>query len=166
MVFGVGCDGDRSTFKVWEEGKAPDFVLEVASPSTAENDARHKASEYARIGVQEFWRLDPVGSLMGRPLEGYAASGRRYKPVEPVECTGRARQLRSRVLGLDLSTQSRDGATVLVFNAPQTGEEFDGALDTAERGRRIAQRELRAAESRVRALEAQLHNITAHAPQP
>ena len=54
VVFGVGCDGDRSTFKVWEEGKAPDFVLEVASPSTAENDARHKASEYARIGVQEY----------------------------------------------------------------------------------------------------------------
>ena len=37
VVFGVG-RGDRGTYKVWEEGKAPDFVLEVASPSTAEND--------------------------------------------------------------------------------------------------------------------------------
>lgn len=27
----------RSTFKVWEEGEAPNFVLEVASPSTLEN---------------------------------------------------------------------------------------------------------------------------------
>ena len=51
VVFGVDRGGNRSSYKVWEEGKAADFVLEVASPSTAENDARHKAGEYAGIGV-------------------------------------------------------------------------------------------------------------------
>ena len=40
VVFGVGRGGSRRTFNVWEEGKPPDFVLEVASPSTAENDTK------------------------------------------------------------------------------------------------------------------------------
>ena len=74
VVFGVEHRGSRGSFRVWEEGKAPDFVLEVASPSTAQKDALHKAREYAQIGVREYWRLDPAGSLMETPLEGYVAS--------------------------------------------------------------------------------------------
>ena len=166
VVFGVGRGGNRSTYKVWEEGKAPDFVLEVASPSTAGRDARHKAREYARIGVREYWRLDPKGSLMGTALEGYVARGRRYDPVEPVERTGRRRQLRSRVLGLDLRAQRRDGATVLVFADPRTGEQFDGALEEAERRRRIAEQRASAAEERVRALEERLRNLTGRTRPP
>ena len=49
-MFGVGLGGNRRRYDVLKEGKVPDFVLEVASPSTAENGALHKASEYARIG--------------------------------------------------------------------------------------------------------------------
>ena len=165
VVFGVGRGGNRSSFKVWEEGKAPDFVLEVASPSTAGNDARHKAREYARIGVREYWRLDPEGSLMGTPLEGYVASGGRYDPVEPVERTGRGRHLRSRVLGLDLRSRRQDGATVLVFGDPRSGEEFDGGLEEGER-RRAAEKRASAAEERVRALEERLRNLTARAARP
>ena len=164
VVFGVGRGGNRSSYKVWEEGKAPDFVLEVASPSTAENDARYKAGEYARIGVREYWRLDPEGSLMGRPLEGYVASGGRYGPVERVKCTGGGRQLRSRVLRLDLRSQRRDGATVLVFRDPLTGEEFDGTLEEAQQRRRAAEKRASAAEERVRALEERLRDATARTP--
>ena len=79
VVFGVGRKGNRHSFRVWEEGKAPDFVLEVLSPSTAENEVRHRAMEYAAIGVREYWRLDPAGSLAGRPLEGYTASEGRHR---------------------------------------------------------------------------------------
>ena len=179
VVFGVGRAGNRSTYRIWEEGKPPDFVLEVASPSTAGRDARYKAGEYARIGVREYWRLDPEGALMGTALEGYAATGGRYEPVEAVERPGRGRYLRSRVLGLDLRSRKRDGATVLVFADPRTGEEFDGALEEAERRRRIAEdraiaeqeradaaedrataerNRALAAEDRVRALEQRLRN--------
>ena len=42
VVFGLGRRRERSTFNAWDEGKAPDFVLEVASPSTAEHDAQYK----------------------------------------------------------------------------------------------------------------------------
>ena len=163
VVFGVGRAKNRGTYKVWKEGQAPDFVLEVASPSTAEHDARYKAGEYARIGVSEYWRLDPEGTLMGTALEGYAAAGGRYEPVEAVEMPGRGRRLRSRVLGLDLRSRKRDGATVLVFADPRTGEEFDGAPEEAERRRRIAEDRADAerdradaAEDRVRALEERL----------
>ena len=171
VVFGVEHCGSRGSFKVWEEGKAPDFVLEVASPSTAEKDARHKAREYARIGVREYWRLDPAGSLMETPLEGYAASAGQYERVQPVEGTGRGGALRSRVLGLELSSRRQAGVTVLVFRDPRTGEEFDGTLEAAERRRRIAEREKQAAEQRAnaaderaRALEEQLRALTADAP--
>ena len=164
VVFGVDRGGNRSSYKVWEEGKAPDFVLEVASPSTAENDARYKAGEYLPIGVREYWRLDPEGSLMGRPLEGYVASGGRYGQVELVKCTGRGRRLRSRVLGLDLRSRRRDGATVLVFRDPRTGEEFDGTLAEAEQRRRAAEKRASAAEERVRALEERLRDATARNP--
>ena len=172
VVFGVGRGGNRSTYKVWEEGKPPDFVLEVASPSTEAHDARYKAREYARMGVREYWRLDPEGALMAAALEGDAATGGRYEPVEAVERPGGGRQLRSRVLGLDLRSQKRDGATVLVFADPVTGKEFDGELEEAERLRRIAQDQLaatqdrltvaedraKAAEDRVRALEERLRD--------
>ncbi len=49
VVFGVSPENRRS-YRIWEEGKAPDFVLEVASPATAEHDAKYKRREYARLG--------------------------------------------------------------------------------------------------------------------
>ena len=160
VAFGVGRGVRRSVYKVWDEGKAPDFVLEVASPSTADNDAQHKAREYVRIGVREYWRLDPEGSMMGVPLEGYRAQGARYQVVESVAGSGGVEYLRSRALGLDLRTVRRDGATVLVFRDPLTGEEFDGALETVERQRRIAEDRASAAEERVRELEQKLRDAT------
>ena len=169
VVFGVGRGGDRSSFRVWEEGKAPDFVLEVASPSTAENDARHKATEYAGIGVREYWRLDPRGSLMERPLEGYSASGRRYGPVEAVEREGRGIWLRSKVLGLDLRSRRQDGATVVVFRDPETGKDFTGELKEAEQRLQIAEKRAqaeaglrRAAEERASAAEERASAAESH----
>ena len=152
VVFGVSPENRRS-YRIWEEGKAPDFVLEVASPATAEHDAKYKRREYARMGVREYWRLDPEGTLMGSALEGYEASGGKYEPVQPVASSGQERWFRSRVLGLELRSQRQARATVLVFRDPRTGEETDGALEEAERRRRIAERDSRAAKRRASAAE-------------
>ena len=103
---------------------------------------------------------------MGTSLEGYLASGGGYALVEQVQGTDRGRQLRSRALGLDLRSRSRDAATVLVFCDPETGEEFDGALETAEQRRRAAENRAGAAEGRVRVLEQRLRNLAAHTPPP
>ena len=38
---------------------APDLVIEILSPSTADRDRRIKLSLYARFGVREYWIIDP-----------------------------------------------------------------------------------------------------------
>lgn len=61
------------------------FVRGVALLSTAGRDLRHRAPEYARVGVRECWLLDPEGWLMDPALEGYAVPERTYDPVVPVQ---------------------------------------------------------------------------------
>ena len=156
VVFGVvDPHANRSTFKVWEEGTAPDFVLEVASPSTAEHDAQYQARQYAAIGVREYWRLDPTGELTGTPLEGYRSLGGRFGRVESVAGPGEVTYLRSGMLGLDLRTARRNGPTVLVTRDPRTGEEFDGRVKKYYRQRRIAEARPSAADDELSAIQAE-----------
>jgi Uma2 family endonuclease len=55
------CDpGLRRTFKVWEEGRAPDVVFEVTSQKTRRKDQHKKPEVYARIGVKELFLYDPT----------------------------------------------------------------------------------------------------------
>ena len=39
---------------------APDFAIEILSPSTRKKDMRLKAYKYADAGVREYWLVDPV----------------------------------------------------------------------------------------------------------
>ena len=57
----AGAKGDhlRHSWQTWVEGGVPQFVLEVASPSTWERDAADKRDAYRDMGVLEYWRLDP-----------------------------------------------------------------------------------------------------------
>ena len=54
--------GPRQSYKHWEEGKAPDFVLEVLSADNWRNDIERKPVLYAELGVQEYWTFDRVAS--------------------------------------------------------------------------------------------------------
>jgi Uma2 family endonuclease len=38
---------------------APDWVIEIASPSTAKRDIGIKLQEYKKAGVREYWIVDP-----------------------------------------------------------------------------------------------------------
>ena len=70
-------------FWIWETGKAPDFVMEVASPSTAANDLGGKRELYQQLGVQEYWRFDPTGGrLYGKPIAGERLVAGRYEEYE------------------------------------------------------------------------------------
>ena len=51
------CHDDK--MKVWGIYGAPDFVLEVISPSTRRKDYTKKLSKYMAAGVREYWILDP-----------------------------------------------------------------------------------------------------------
>src|SRR4029450_7478775 len=43
---------------------APDLVVEILSPSTKRRDQRLKRDLYERVGVREYWLVDPVGNVV------------------------------------------------------------------------------------------------------
>ena len=46
----------------------PDFVLEIASESTSEEDSTRKRDDYAALGIPEYWRLTlQAGNITERP---------------------------------------------------------------------------------------------------
>lgn len=53
----IVCSNDR--VRKWGIYGAPDFVLEVISPSTKRKDYTKKLSKYMEAGVREYWILDP-----------------------------------------------------------------------------------------------------------
>ena len=74
---------DQTAYNLWEVGKPPEFVLEVASPSTYEKDLYEKPDIYASIGVAEFWMFDPTGGdLYGKALTGFKLAEGGYQPIE------------------------------------------------------------------------------------
>ena len=83
IAFDVDSAGIRANlpnFWIWEIGKAPDFVMEVASPSTAANDLGWKRELYQRLEIQEYWRFDPTGGdLYGKTIAGDRLVAGRYE---------------------------------------------------------------------------------------
>ena len=63
----------RNGYIIWEVGKPPDFVLEVASESTHDRDTSFKRNLCATHGITEYWRVDPTGG----DFHGYALAGDR-----------------------------------------------------------------------------------------
>ena len=96
--------GHRDSYKVWVEGKAPDFVLEVASPSTAAKDRKEKKALYRRLGVGEYWLYDPTSDGLHDPrLRGFrlTAAGR-YAELVGRRGLGKVLAFASPCLGLEL----------------------------------------------------------------
>ena len=80
VVFGVP-NRMRHSYVTYDEGKPPDFVLEVLSESTWRRDMGVKKTIYERMGVQEYWILDPVGTYVDPPpLKGFRLIGDHYDP--------------------------------------------------------------------------------------
>ncbi len=56
---------------IQDQGKPPDFALEIASARTADNDHTNKRRDYANFGILEYWRFDPTGNQSyDTPLAG------------------------------------------------------------------------------------------------
>ena len=117
VVFGVE-DRMRQRYLVWKEGKAPDFVLEVASKSTWREDLGPKRDIYARLGVKEYWVYDPTGEYFTPVLQGLRLAGGAYVRQLAVTSPDGALTLTSETLGLELRAQ--DGE--MRFRDPATGQ--------------------------------------------
>ena len=158
---------EQNGYVISDQGKPPDFILEVASKSTAAVDLGPKREEYAALGIREYWRYDYTGEFYGVGLAGDRLVDGRYEPIEIVEIAPGVLQGESDVLGLWLRWE-RD-VKLLGWYDPTTGEHvirFDDLQDqlAAERELRqtqlAAEREARlASEARVRELEAELRRI-------
>src|SRR5262249_23047835 len=110
VVFGVE-KGERRTWKVWEEGHAPDVVIEVSSRRTWKEDFDKKMRIYAELGVKEYFIFDPEYPRNRRAFNAYRLSGGQY--VELLIANGR---VKSEVLNLELVDT---GETLRLFN-PRT----------------------------------------------
>ena len=147
-------DGDRELmeeqrgYAIGRQGKAPDFVLEVASPTTGRIDYTGKREDYERIGVGEYWRFDPSdGEYHDVALAGDRLVDGVYESIE-IEKLGEGRHRGySEALGLYVCWE--DG--MLRFFDPVT-ESYLLAHDEERAGRL-------AAERRVAEMEAELKRL-------
>ena len=143
------------SYRVWEVGKMPDFVLEIGSSSTAANDVGPKRTLYASLGAREYWRFDPTGGdYYGEPLVGeYLENGeyRRFELTSDADCPARGR---SPLLGLDLCW--REGR--LRFYDPAAGRWLENYDETAS-ARLAAEAELSSERAARLAAEAELERL-------
>jgi Uma2 family endonuclease len=167
VAFGVNPEAYRQSnaYIIDEQGKPPDFVMEIASPSTRDQDATVKRREYEALGIPEYWRFDEKGDSHRAKLAGDRLVDGRYEPVPIDEQPDGTLQGYSQALGLlirwnegqlqwiDPSTEDR----IPSLQTEREGRlaEQEGRL-AAERGR-DAEREARlATEAQLRELQAEL----------
>ena len=140
----------RSSYLLWEEPKAPDFVLEVASESTYRSDLGDKRDTYARIGVSEYWLYDPIGGYHDPRLQGFRLVEGRYEPLPVTERTGGVLTGYSEALTLELRLYPDDRFR---FHDPASGRDLP-SLDEAAQAREEAEGRLRRAQDRLQESEA------------
>ncbi|MGQ9540053.1 MAG: Uma2 family endonuclease [Armatimonadota bacterium] len=87
VVFGVPKTPLRPLWKVWEEGKVPEVIMEVSSRSTAPEDFGTKYSPYEQLKVKEYFLIDITREYLKEPLITYRLQGTAYVEV-PCEQTG------------------------------------------------------------------------------
>ena len=158
-----------------EQGKPPDFVLEIASPSTGHIDVAEKRDDYAALGIAEYWRFDETGEHHGARLAGDRLENGEYVPVSVTEIAAEILQGHSAVLDIDfrwergrlglyIPASGRHIATIAGERARADREQAariraetqaEAERNRAEAERRRAER----AEARIRELEATLRQL-------
>jgi Uma2 family endonuclease len=103
VIFGTSNE-DRVSYTVWEEdGKVPDFVLELTSKGTVSKDRKQNPLIYKSLGVKEYFQYDPSGgSLKPTSLQGVRLVNGKYKPIPVLTLSDGTLSLHSETLGLDL----------------------------------------------------------------
>src|SRR5688572_16525069 len=87
------------TYKLWRDGPAPCWVIEVSSKKTCVEDRGNKKAICEMLGVKEYFLYDPRAEYLEPPLQGFRLVGGAYQRI-PLDDRG---SLRSEMLGLSLS---------------------------------------------------------------
>lgn len=185
VVFGADPDMAKThnSYRVWQWGKPPDFVVEVASPSTASADLHRKRDIYERIGALEYWRVDPTGGdWYGQPLAAERLVNGVYVPYPLHENEDGEVWAHSEVLDIDFYWRNdgriwmRDSSSgewlyfLSAEHAARLAAEADAALSRAaealvrERAE-LAEGRADTAEERVAALRSKLERERAEATE-
>lgn len=167
----------RNGYAIEEQGKAPDFVLEIASARTGHIDVGEKRDAYAALGITEYWRFDETGQHHGARLAGDRLVDGMYEPIPIEELDDGISQGYSMALNLNLNLRWEDGQ--LRWHDPATGRHIptyedqrnqadyeraraDSEQTRADNEQTRADNEHQsrlAAEDRVRELEAELQRL-------
>ena len=156
---------------------APDFVLEVLSPNTWQEDVGPKLDSYQRIGVRECLLFDPTGrDLAGqaKDLWGFALTPERREPLAEAVLPNGERGVHSAVLGLvayvaERTPPSAPGETwalTMRWHDPATAADIPDYDQSraAETRARAAETQAREGEAQARA-EAQAERVRAESAQ-
>ena len=137
-----------------EQGKPPDFVMEVASVTTAATDTGEKRDYYASMGIPEYWRFDETGQFHGQRLAGDRLAGDSYVPIAITEIEPGVLEGYSEVLNLRIRWDHGE----LLWIDPATDAPVPRHRETIERAERAEERAERA-EEKVRQLAEELRQI-------
>lgn len=165
VAFGVP-GGPRRSFRVWEEGRMPAIVFEIASQECWQDLLRKKKDLYERLGIGEYIVFDPDGEFIQPRLQGFRLERGRYRPIL-LEPDG---SLMSLATGVRILAE---GQNLRLVNSA-TGERYSWVEEDREAReketatRRAAERQAareaaarRAAEQQARAAEEQAARETA-----
>ena len=163
IAFGVSPEDYHASngYIVSEQGKPPDFIMEVASPSTAQVDTGYKRVDYAALGVPEYWRFDETGASHGDRLAGDRLEAGSYIPIPLDEVEPGVVQGFSQVLNLVIRWDH--GQLVWIDPATEapilTYEDQRDRADAERDARILAERRAGEAEARVRELEEAMRRL-------
>ena len=108
VVHGVP-NGQRPNYLIWEEGKAPEMVIELTSKTTRREDLHTKMELYRNeLKVKEYFLFDPLEDHLKPSMQGYRLVSGVYRPIRLKD--GR---LPSRILGLHME---RNGVALRLWN--------------------------------------------------
>lgn len=159
VVFGAAGKQLRDYWLVWREGKAPDFVMEIAAPSTWQWDRSEKRDIYAAMGVTGYWRFDPIRVFFNPQLVAETLVNGRYRPLPLAMDDMGILRCHSPLLGLDICV--KPGLKLRLYDPARqewllTNQENYAVLSAIRAGRNPYERGLRELEAENEALHQQI----------
>ena len=152
VTFGIG-QKPRLTYKVWEEGKVPDFVMEMSSKSTYRNDLGEKMALYASLGIRDYVLYDAEGLYLPTPLMGFTLVDGSYVEMSSNAAGG----LYSEALGLEFQLRAME---IGIYD-PVLGTWLQTPAEAAEARAENAETRAENAEAEAAELREQLARLQA-----